>query len=227
MAILSELHASPSPLTLYAANATTDVSKMKTTIDITADNGVSAILLLFSYLPGLLQITYVTLCRCHPQWHGLSHKKIQHVPVTAPTARITPASMAWYTYQLLLLACGPTMPQIISFYTVSPVSPTVLTTKTDHNTAITNWYIPQFYCTPTSASLCLYAISGAARYSAPSSILDGALATIGQPSCNKWMNICYLFLDTNSSPFHPTFKLMFIMYAINYVVLYPVVFLSL
>jgi hypothetical protein len=134
------------------------------------------------------------ISRYHPFHLGTLTQPLQHVLFTAPTACLTSASRPWLKCTSFLLS--PSGTAIIKFITFPPVSPPATITNDDHDITTNQWNILPNYGSPLSASVPQYVTVKAANYSAPSSILDGALTILVQPSRNRW---CSLLLQSTSS----------------------------
>jgi hypothetical protein len=134
------------------------------------------------------------ISRYQPLHLGTLIQPLQHVLLTAPTACLTSASRQWLKSTSFLLL--PSGTAIIKSITFPPVSSPATITNDDHDITTTQWNILHNYSSPSSTSVPQNVTVSAAGYSAPSSILDGALTILVQPSCNRW---CSLLLQSTSS----------------------------
>jgi hypothetical protein len=136
----------------------------------------------------------VIISRYHPFHLGTLTQPLQHSLLTAPTACLTSASRPWLECTSFLLS--PSDTAIIKIITFPPVSSPATITNDDHDITTNQWNILPNYGSPLSASVPQNVTVKDASYSAPSSILDGALTILVQPSCNMW---CSLLLQSISS----------------------------
>jgi hypothetical protein len=147
-------------------------------------------LIQFSYLPSPSQINYIVHRSQSPQL-GIT-QPLQHVSLMAPTACMTSAALAWLNCQFPLLLFGPAITITIIYHQFL-----LLLLLQKINTTV----LP-------SASVSPHATVGAVSYSAPSSILDGALTILVQPSCNRWSK---LLPHCTTFPCYPTHDPPFIL----------------